>query len=206
MRWGVQVWPMVSVCRSVLQREDHPSASQGTDNDNLDWIVNSAQLVTDLLVWLKLTKQSRRSLRDMSAMKMLGMRTWRPLPRDPWSTAGQRRRRLWEISLNKQSRPTSDRRTPNTTGENLLKFAQTFFFIIFSSVHLRNFVKSLGKVTLAGIKEAARTILPHFLSSETSQTVIVCPPSNLDDIVESFKENGLTLTQINSLVETFLAE
>ena len=36
----------------------------------------------DLPAWLKLTKQSRRSLKDMSAMKMLGMKTWQPQPRD----------------------------------------------------------------------------------------------------------------------------
>ena len=135
-------------------------------------------------------------------MRTHGMKTWLLLPRDLSSTVGQRKRKLSKIWWSRRSRLTSDKQIPTTTGKK--DFKKRVFFSI--SVYPRNYVKSLGKVTLAEIKKAAQNILPHFLSSESSQTVIVCPPSNLDDIVDSFKENGLTLTKINSLEETFLVD
>ena len=65
-------------------------------------------------------------------------------------------------------------------------------------------MNSLGKVTLADIKKAAQHILPHFLSSQSTQTVIICPPSNLDEIVENFSETGLQLQKLESLENSFL--
>ena len=67
-------------------------------------------------------------------------------------------------------------------------------------------MKDLGHVTLSDIKTAAADILPNFLSSETSQTVIVCPPSTIAEVIEDFKEINLELTEFTNLENTFLYE
>ena len=69
---------------------------------------------------------------------------------------------------------------------------------------LREFVRALGKVTVEDVRRAARGILPSFLSNSNSQTVVVCPPSSLDEIIQDFKETGLMLTKLTNLEQTFL--
>ena len=65
-------------------------------------------------------------------------------------------------------------------------------------------MKALGQVTLSDIKTAAADILPNFLLSETSQTVIVCPLSSIAEVIEDFSQIGLELTEFTNLEETFL--
>ena len=69
----------------------------------------------------------------------------------------------------------------------------------------REFVRALGSVTLSDIKAAAQHILPQFLSPETSQTVIICPPATLEDIVMDFNKTGIELTKYEQLEQTFLS-
>ena len=54
------------------------------------------------------------------------------------------------------------------------------------------------------IKIAARKILPLFLSSSTSQTVVVCPPGSLQEVVTDFNNSGLQLTKYTRLEDTVL--
>jgi len=70
----------------------------------------------------------------------------------------------------------------------------------------RDFVRALGRVTLSDVRAAALQILPSFLSADTSQTVIVCPPTNIKDVAEEFGETGLQLTEFTNLDQTFLFE
>lgn len=70
----------------------------------------------------------------------------------------------------------------------------------------REFVRALGGVTLSDIKTAAKHILPQFLSPETSQTVIICPPSNLEDVIMDFNKTGIELTKYEQLEQTFLSD
>ena len=68
----------------------------------------------------------------------------------------------------------------------------------------REFVRALGKVTVEDVRQVAKNILPSFLSNSSSQTVIVCPPSSLDEVIQEFKESGLMFTKLTNLEETFL--
>ena len=68
----------------------------------------------------------------------------------------------------------------------------------------REFVRALGKVTVDDVRQVARNILPSFLSNSSSQTVIVCPPSSLDQVIQDFKESGIMFTKLTNLEQTFL--
>ena len=65
-------------------------------------------------------------------------------------------------------------------------------------------MRALGLVTLEDIKAAAREILPLFLSEDTTQTVLVCPPASLEEVIEDFNESGLQLTKYSRLEDTVL--
>ena len=70
----------------------------------------------------------------------------------------------------------------------------------------RAFVRALGRVTVQDVRRVAKTILPSFISNSRSQTVIVCPPSSLDEVIKDFRETGLALTKLTKLEQTFLFE
>jgi len=72
------------------------------------------------------------------------------------------------------------------------------------SYYNRNFVRSLGKVSLEDIKTAAREILPLFLSDSSSQTVLICPPASLQEVCQDFTNSGLELTKYSHLEDTVL--
>ena len=59
---------------------------------------------------------------------------------------------------------------------------------------------------LEDLKTAAKRLLPAFLSAETSMTVVVCNPSNLEDIVADFQQFGIELNTYQELEDTFLNE
>ena len=70
----------------------------------------------------------------------------------------------------------------------------------------RAFVRALGRVIVQDVRRVAKTILPSFISNSRSQTVIVCPPSSLDEVIKDFRETGLMLTKLTKLEQTFLFE
>ena len=74
------------------------------------------------------------------------------------------------------------------------------------SKYNRNFVRHLGRVELKDLKEAARKHLPSFLLPNSSQTVVVCNPAAIQEIVTDFKEFGLELKTYDELEESFLSE
>merc|ERR1712223_549975 len=59
------------------------------------------------------------------------------------------------------------------TVEDLVDQTVKAYFRQTDSNYNRDFVRALGKVSLADIKTAARQILPLFLSDKTSQTVLI---------------------------------
>jgi len=71
----------------------------------------------------------------------------------------------------------------------------------------RDFVLSLGRVTVSDVREAARALLPGFLAAASSQTVVVCPPATLDTVLQDLSEAAsLELTKYTDLEQTFLFE
>ena len=73
--------------------------------------------------------------------------------------------------------------------------------------HRRDFVLSLGRVTVSDVREAARALLPGFLAAASSQTVVVCPPATLDTVLQDLSEAAsLELTKYTDLEQTFLFE
>ena len=65
-------------------------------------------------------------------------------------------------------------------------------------------MRDLGRVNVEDIKSAAKQFLPEFLSSDTSQTVIVCNPASVEEIVKDFSSFGIELTSYDRLEDTFL--
>ena len=74
------------------------------------------------------------------------------------------------------------------------------------SKYNRQFVRALGRVKLGDVLSAAKRILPAFLSENKTQTVIVCSPSSVGEIVKDFTEFGIELKTYKTLEETFLGE
>ena len=74
------------------------------------------------------------------------------------------------------------------------------------SKYNRQFVRALGRVELKEIIETAERILPAFLSSDLTQTVVVCNPASVRDIVQEFGELGIELKTFDTLEDTFLAD
>ena len=56
------------------------------------------------------------------------------------------------------------------------------------------------------LQAAARELLPPFLDPAATQTVIVCNPATVADIVTEFGQAGLELTQYSDIEQSFLAE
>merc|ERR1712106_281690 len=74
------------------------------------------------------------------------------------------------------------------------------------SKYNRQFVRALGRVELKEIIETAERILPAFLSSDLTQTVLVCNPASVRDIVQEFGKLGIELKTFDTLEDTFLAD
>jgi Zn-dependent M16 (insulinase) family peptidase len=74
------------------------------------------------------------------------------------------------------------------------------------SKYNRQFVRALGRVNLSDIQAAAKRILPEFLYEKSTQTVIVCNPASIENIVEDFRELGIELKSYGSLEDTFLVD
>ena len=74
------------------------------------------------------------------------------------------------------------------------------------SKYNRQFVRALGRVNLSDIQAAAKRILPEFLSEKTTQTVIVCNPASIENIIQDFKELGIELKSYENLEDTFLLD
>ena len=74
------------------------------------------------------------------------------------------------------------------------------------SKYNRQFVRALGRVKLSDIKAAAKRILPEFLSENSTQTVIVCNPASIENIVQDFAELGIQLKSYQELEDTFLVD
>jgi hypothetical protein len=70
----------------------------------------------------------------------------------------------------------------------------------------RQFVKSLANISFEGIQDNARKLLPAFLDSSATNTVIVCSPAAIEDVTEGFKQFGIELTTWESLEDSFLAK
>jgi hypothetical protein len=70
----------------------------------------------------------------------------------------------------------------------------------------RQFVKSLANISFEGIKENARKLLPAFLDSSATNTVIVCSPAAIADVIDGFKEFDIELTTWDSLEDSFLGQ
>merc|ERR1719209_1323233 len=92
------------------------------------------------------------------------------------------------------------------TVEDLVGQALKAYMRKTDSKYNRQFVRSLGRVQLEDLKAAAKRLLPAFLSAETSMTVVVCNPSNLEDIVADFQQFGIELNTYQELEDTFLNE
>merc|ERR1719350_332061 len=90
------------------------------------------------------------------------------------------------------------------TVEDLVGQALKAYMRKTDSKYNRQFVRSLGRVQLEDLKAAAKRLLPAFLSAETSMTVVVCNPSNLEDIVADFQQFGIELNTYQELEDTFL--
>lgn len=92
------------------------------------------------------------------------------------------------------------------TVEDLVGQALKAYMRDTDSKYNRQFVRALGRVQLDGIKAAARSLLPTFLATESTQTVVVCNPSSVEDVIVDFKEFGIQLSTYPSLEESFLNE
>jgi len=56
------------------------------------------------------------------------------------------------------------------------------------------------------IKKLASSLLPAFLDSNTSRTVVVCNPTTVQELQEEYQEFGIQLNLIESLEDSFIAE
>ena len=81
---------------------------------------------------------------------------------------------------------------------NILKLNEKKYF--------RDFVYALGNTSTASIKKLAARILPAFLDPEATQTVIVCNPAAVPDLIEEFKEFDIELTKLESLSDSYLID
>ena len=70
----------------------------------------------------------------------------------------------------------------------------------------RQFVKSLANISFEGIKENAGKLLPAFLDSSATNTVVVCSPAALEDVIEGFKQFDIELTTWETLEDSFLTQ
>ena len=68
----------------------------------------------------------------------------------------------------------------------------------------RNLVNSARKVTLPAMIKMAREFLPFLLKTDVAQTAIVCNPSKVQSIVQSFKRIGVNLTSYDSIDAIFV--
>merc|ERR1711892_799888 len=68
----------------------------------------------------------------------------------------------------------------------------------------RQFVRSLGKVSLKDLQKVASSLLPDFLSPSSSSSVVVCNPSAVEQIVDDLAGLGLNFTSYSSIEDTFL--
>ena len=57
----------------------------------------------------------------------------------------------------------------------------------------RRFVARISKVELNDVMALAKRVLPDFLEPNKTQTSIVCGPSDIDQVVSSFKGHGIDL-------------
>jgi len=90
------------------------------------------------------------------------------------------------------------------TVEDLVGQADKAYMRETDSKYNREFVRALGRVQLDGIKEVAASLLPTFLTPDSTQTVIVCNPSSVEDVIVDFREFGIELSTYPSLEESFL--
>jgi len=74
------------------------------------------------------------------------------------------------------------------------------------SKYNRQFVRALGRVNLSDIQSAAKRILPEFLSEKSTQTVIVCNPASIENIIQDFRDLGIELKNYENLEDTFLVD
>jgi len=92
------------------------------------------------------------------------------------------------------------------TVENLLSQAMKAYVRNTDTKYNRDFVYALGNTSTESIKNLATRILPAFLDPATTQTVIVCNPSAVEDLVEQFQDFDIPLTVIESLDQSFLVD
>jgi len=92
------------------------------------------------------------------------------------------------------------------TVEDLVSQALKAYMRSTDSKYNRHFVRALGRVTLDGVKAAAKRLLPPFLAPDSTQTVVVCNPSSVEDVVNDFKEFDIELSTYRELEDTFLNE
>ena len=57
----------------------------------------------------------------------------------------------------------------------------------------RRFVARIADVKLEDVMDLAKRLLPAFLDADLTQTAIVCGPSEVEDIVTSFRGHGIDL-------------
>merc|ERR1719495_495809 len=90
------------------------------------------------------------------------------------------------------------------TVETLLTQAVKAYMRATNSHYNRQFVRALADTSSNRIKQLASELLPAFLDASRTQTVVVCNPSSLGDLVEEFEtEFGIQLHTIESLEQFF---
>lgn len=92
------------------------------------------------------------------------------------------------------------------TIENMVGQAIKAYFRNTDAKYNRGFVSALAEVELEDLVDAANKFLPLFLDPSTTQTVIVCNPSAINTVINSFHQFGIELQTYSSLEESFLAE
>ena len=66
----------------------------------------------------------------------------------------------------------------------------------------RNFIRHLSETTDESIKQLAADILPAFFDSSKTQSVVVCNPSLVSELVEQFKQFNIELLVIEDLEQS----
>jgi len=92
------------------------------------------------------------------------------------------------------------------TVENLLGQAVKAYMRQTDSKYNRQFVLALAETSTERIKKLASSLLPAFLDSNTSRTVVVCNPTTVQELQEEYQEFGIQLNLIESLEDSFIAE
>jgi len=72
------------------------------------------------------------------------------------------------------------------------------------SKYNRFFTKSLARVNTDDVKAAADKILPQFLLSNSTQTVVVCNKGKINQVVEDLSKYGMEIKLYDSYEDTFL--